>query len=351
MQTDSDSDRRSSGRIVALLLLVAAVALGIYILWRVDTAPRTDDAYAYADTINVAPEVSGRIVDLAVKDNQAVKAGDVLFRIDPRPFEQTLAKAQATLVALDSEIELTQRSVNAQKLAAASAATGADKARAGAEQAADTLNRMEPLLGKGYVAAEQVDQARTAKRVAQVQLNTALLDAQRAAAAVSGVDALVAKREVVKAEIALAKLNLEYATVRAPFDGLVIDLKTSTGQFAAVGRPIFTLANTSRWYVIANFRETELAHIVPGHAAEVYMMSAPAKHFTGVVESIGYGVYPDDGGGDTAGLPRVPRSINWVRVAQRFPVRILVEKPDPAVFRIGASAVAIMTGDARNFAR
>lgn len=344
--SEKTENRGRAGKAIALLLIVMALGLGIYVIWRVDTAPRTDDAYAYADTISVTPEVSGRIVELAVRDNQTVKRGDVLFRIDPRPFEATLAKAQATLTALDREIELTQRSVNAQKLGAAAATASVDRSRAAAEQAADTLRRMEPLLGSEYVSAEQVDQARTAKRSTQAQLSAAILEAQRATAGISGVDALVAKREVARAEIALAELNLEFATVRAPFDGIVINLKTSAGQFAAAGHPVFTLANTTRWYVVANFRETELEHIKPGQPTQVYVLGQSEKRFWGAVESVGAGVFPDDGGAETGGLPHVPRSINWVRVAQRFPVRILVEKADPAVFRIGASAVAIVTTDA-----
>ncbi|WP_167471067.1 multidrug transporter subunit MdtN [Cupriavidus lacunae] len=336
-------DRSRHGRAIAILLAVAAIGLAVFVVWRLDAAPRTDDAYAYADTINVAPEVSGRIVELAVKDNQAIRRGDVLYRIDPRPFEMQLAKARATLTALDREIELTQRSVNAQKLGAAAAAANIERARAAAEQAKDTLARTEPLLGTEYVSAEQVDQARTARRSAQAQLNAAVLDAERATAGISGVDALVARREVVKAEIALAELNLEYAIVRAPFDGIVVNLRTSVGQFAAAGHPVFTLVNTTRWYVVANFRETDLAHIKPGQRTQVYVLGQADKRFRGVVDSVGYGVFPDDGGADAGGLPHVPRSINWVRVAQRFPVRILVEKPDPAVFRIGASAVAIVT--------
>ncbi|MEX3811240.1 multidrug transporter subunit MdtN [Paraburkholderia sp. BR13439] len=343
---EDTANRVRHGRALAILLTLAAITLAVVVVWRLDTAPRTDDAYAYADTINVAPEVSGRIVELDVKDNQAVKRGDVLFRLDPRPFEAQLEKARATLTALDREIELTQRSVDAQKLGAASATASVERARAAAEQAKDTLARMEPLLGSEYVAAEQVDQARTAWRSAQAQLNAAVLDAQRATAGISGVDALVAKRDVVRAEIALAELNLEYATVRAPFDGIVVNLKTSAGQFAGAGHPVFTLANTTRWYVVANFRESDLANIRPGEKTQVYVLGEADKRFRGVVESVGYGVFPDDGGADAGGLPHVPRSINWVRVAQRFPVRILVEKPDPAVFRIGASAVAILLPNA-----
>jgi hypothetical protein len=104
---------RGWGRASAILLVAAAIGLGTFLIWRVDSAPRTDVASAYADTISVTPEVSGRIIDLVAKDNQPVRKGDVLFRIDPRPFEDTLSKAQATLAALDLEIQLTQRTVNA----------------------------------------------------------------------------------------------------------------------------------------------------------------------------------------------------------------------------------------------
>jgi multidrug efflux system membrane fusion protein len=330
-------------RIAALLLVALALGLAVYVIWRLDTAPRTDDAYIYADTVSIAPEVSGRIIALPLKNDQLVKQGDILFQIDPRPFEATLAKAEARLLTLNAQIELTQRSVNAQKLAADAAHSSVDKARAAAEQATDTLDRMAPLLTPGYVSAEQLDQARTARRSAQAQLQGAVLQAQQATAAVSGVDALLAQRAVVNAEIALAKLNLEFSTVRAPFNGRVLGLTTTAGQFAAAGRPVFTLADTRRWYVVANFRETELADMAPGRRVQLYLLTAPSRHFSGVVESVGHGVFADDGGSQDAGLPHVARSINWVRVAQRFPVRILVENADNDLFRVGASAVAIVS--------
>jgi len=326
---------------IVLALMLAAIGLAIYVIHSIDQSPRTDDAYVYADTINVAPEVNGRIVEMPVVDNQRVKKGQLLFRIDPQPFEETLAKAEASLKALDSEIKLTQRSVEAQKFAAAAARANVEHAQAASEQAGDSLARLEPLLSKGFVSAERIDQARTAKRGAQSQLSAALLDARRAEAAVSGVDALVAKREVAKAEIALARLNLSYTEVRAPGDGIVLNLKTAVGQFVGAGHPVFTLASSDHWYVVANFRETDLASIKAGRHAQVTLLGDAHKHYSGTVESIGYGVFPDDGGTEVAGLPRVPRSINWVRVAQRFPVRILVENPD-AAFRIGASAVAVL---------
>ncbi|WP_433637563.1 multidrug transporter subunit MdtN [Kluyvera georgiana] len=337
---ESSLKKAPRNKLPALLLALLALVVLIFVIWRVDSKPATDDAYVSADTIDVVPEVSGRIVELAVVDNQQVKQGDLLFRIDPRPYEASLAKAEASLAALDKQIMLTQRSVDAQKFAASSVEATVAKARAAAKQAGDTLKRTEPLLAQGFVSAEDVDRARTAKRASEADLNAVLLQAQQAASAVSGVDALVAQRVAVEADIALTKLHLEMATVRAPFDGRVVSLKTSIGQFASAMKPIFTLIDTRRWYVIANFRETELKNIHPGTPATLRLMSDSGKTFSGKVDSIGFGVLPDDGGIVLGGLPRVSRSINWVRVAQRFPVKIMVDKPDAGLFRIGASAVA-----------
>ncbi|WP_322032629.1 multidrug transporter subunit MdtN [Paraburkholderia sp. J76] len=331
------------GRYLALLLVVATLLVMAFVIRRVDREPRTDDAYAYADTIDVVPEVSGRIVDLAVRDNQAVKQGDLLFQIDPRPYEEALLRANASLVALDRQIALTQRTVTAQQYNARSAHAAVERARAAAAQAIDTLHRTEPLLPQGYVSAQDVDLARTAQRAAQADLAAAEWQAQQAEAAVSGVDALVAQRAVVQADIAIAQLNLAFATVRAPFDGRVVSLHTSTGQFASALKPVFTLIDTRRWYVVANFRETELKDIRVGTPAAAFLLSDSGRRFRGTVDSISYGVLPDESGlALPGGLPRIERTLNWVHVAQRFPVKIRIDNPDSDLFRIGTSAVAVL---------
>ncbi|MEB4676520.1 multidrug transporter subunit MdtN [Enterobacteriaceae bacterium G50] len=337
---ESTPKKPTNKKAPALILVLVAIVVMVYVIWRLDSAPSTNDAYVYADTVDVVPEVSGRIVEMAVHDNQLVKQGDVLMRIDPRTYEANLAKAKASLEALDKQIMLMQRSVDAQKHGADSVEAAVAKARAAAAQATKTLKRTEPLLAQGFVSAEDVDRARTAQRAAEADLNAILEQAKQAASAVSGVDALQAQRDVVQADIALTELHLEMATVRAPFDGRVVALKTTVGQFASAMKPVFTLIDTNHWYVIANFRETELKNIHSGTPATLRLMSDSGKTFTGKVDSIGYGVMPDDGGMVLGGLPRVSRSINWVRVAQRFPVKIVVENPDEEMFRIGASAVA-----------
>ncbi|BFG79186.1 multidrug efflux transporter periplasmic adaptor subunit MdtN [Paraburkholderia terrae] len=327
----------------AIILVVLTLLLVVFVIRQLERAPRTDDAYVYADTIDVVPEVNGRIVELPVHDNQAVKQGDLLFRIDPRPYQDALTRGKASLVALDRQIELTQRTVNAQQYNAESVRAAVERARAAAAQASDTLHRMEPLLSHGYVSAEDVDRARTAQRATQAELSAAQLQAQQAAAAVSGVDALVAQRAVVTAEISLAELNLEYATVRAPFDGRIVSLKTATGQFATALKPVFTLIDTRHWYVVANFRETELKGIRTGTPATVYLMSDTDQRFRGTVDSISYGIASDEAGlALPGGLPRIQRTLNWVHVSQRFPVKIRVDDPNPELFRVGTSAVAVL---------
>lgn len=248
-------------------------------------------------------------------------------------------RATASLTQLEQQIILAQRDVNAQQFNAQAMAKHVDAARATAEQDMNTLRRLEALRPQNYVSKEALDQARATQRASAAQLQSAQLQAQQANAAISSVAALIAQREVIKADISTAQFNLEHTIVKAPFDGRVTSLKTTAGQYASVGQAIFTLIDTTTWYIVANFRESELENIRNSANVDVYLMSNTRKHFEGVVDSIGYGVYPDDGGSTQDGLPNVSRSINWVRVAQRFPVRIRVIDPDSSMFRMGASAV------------
>jgi multidrug efflux system membrane fusion protein len=217
----------------------------------------------------------------------------VLFEIDPEDYRLTLEKAKADLAALDHQIA----------------------------QAHSTLKRLEPLLPNGFTTADTVDKARTAETT------------------------LRAQREGALAAINLEELHLSYCKVVAPFSGRVINLNISAGAHVTAGVPVFSLLDTSKWYVIANFREAEIRHMALGSEAIVYLSSAPNERFRGKVQGIGWAVKPE-GEIDLppSGVPYVKRELNWVRVAQRFPVRIEVENPDQDLFRMGASAVAIIKG-------
>ena len=280
-------------KIVSLIVVVSAVVITLYVWGIIERHPRTDDATARANVVGIAPRVSGQTLKLNVQDNQAVKEGDVLFEIDPEDYRLILEKAKAELATLDQQLA----------------------------QAQDTLRRLEPLLPHGFTTADTVDKARTA------------------------VTTLQAQRQGAIASINLEELHLSYCKVIAPFSGRVINLNISAGAHVTAGVPVFSLLDTRKWYVIANFREAEVRHMAPGSEAIVFLSSAPNQRFRGKVEGIGWAVKPE-GEIDlpASGVPYVKRELNWVRVAQRFPVRIEVENPDQNLFRMGASAVAIIEG-------
>jgi multidrug efflux system membrane fusion protein len=307
--------------------------------------PRTDDAAARANVVGIVPRVHGPIVKLAVQDNQLVKKGDLLFEIDPEDYEQALDRAKSALAALDQQIEVARAQDEQLKFAIKGAEAGVERATAQLKQTEDTLHRLEPLLPKKFATPEQVDQARTAVSVAaqgvaeqQQKLNTAR-------AQLSELQTTLAQRPGATAAVKQAELDLGYCKVTAPFDGRVVNLNISGGAYASIGVPVFSLLDTTKWYVVANFRERELRDMAPGTRATVYLVSAPHQRFRGTVQGIGWAVQLEGENNSLPfGVPDVKRELNWVRVAQRFPVRIEVENPDPNLFRMGASAVAIIDG-------
>jgi multidrug efflux system membrane fusion protein len=332
------------GRLIAVAAIAAALGLGSVTLDRHKRRPRTHDAFLYADRAGLAPDVSGRIVALNVKDNQRVAEGDPLLVIDPEPFELHLRQARAQVAALEAQIALTTRQVAAQSSGADAAATQIERARFQLSLAHDTVGRLVPLLGKGYVTAQQVDEARTSEKTAEAALTAAIQQAQQARQAVGDTESLTAQLAGARAAVALAERDLRNATVRAPFDGLVVGLDIASGAYAVAGHPLFTLIRADEWYAIGNFRETELPAIARGDSATVWLMSDNSRPISGHVESIGWGVRPVDAGGPA--LPAVGRTLSWVVVAQRFPVRIRLDAPPEAAMRIGATVSVQVRHDA-----
>ena len=333
--------RRAIGRAVPALIVVLGVGLLVVALRRLDVRPRTSDAIVTANTIQVAPEVSGRIATLNVKDDAVVCKGDVLFTIDQERFVLALAQARAQVHALEAQIDLNDRLVSSQVSAVSVARAHADAVRARLKQANDTLVRMEPLLPDGYVTKEQVDLARTAKATAESELTGALSATVQSRRAVGDSKSLMAQLESARAMVGLAERDLRNTVVRAPFDGRIVGVTTSVGQIVSPVRALFTLIDTSQWYVVADFRETELASIRPGERVTANAMTAPKVHLEGTVESIGSAVAELENL-SIAGVPPVQRDLNWIRIAQRFPVRIALEHPPEELMRIGASAVVVV---------
>jgi membrane fusion protein, multidrug efflux system len=333
--------RKALGILVSLIALVGVVVSVFLATRRIDQRPRTDDAYLQADLVHMAPDVSGRIVELDVSDNQAVRKGDVLFRIDPEPYRMRVDQARAAVQGLEAKLALTADEVAAQTSKADAAARGIGSADAQRALASSTLARIEPLLGRGYVTAQQVDQARTAQTTAQIALQQARLQADEARQAIINTKPIEADLEGARATLALAERDLNKTVVHAPCDGRITALDIAAGEFAATGLPLFTIIDTEHWYAIGNFRETDLAGIESGQRATVYVLTQPSRPVRGKVDSLGWGV-ASDVSATVGGLPHVERTLNWVRIAARFPVRILLDAPPDDLMRYGATAVIVI---------
>jgi len=333
--------RKVLGVLVSLIALVGVLVTGVLASRRIDQRPRTDDAYLQADLVHLAPDVSGRIVELNVRDNQAVRKGDVLLRIDPEPYRMRVDQARAAVQGLEAKLGLTADQVASQTSKADAAARGIGSAEAQRSLASSTLARMEPLLGRGFVTAQQVDQARAAQRTAQIALQQAQLQADEARQAIINTKPTEAELEGARATLALAERDLNKTVVRAPCDGRITALDIAAGEFAATGHPLFTIIDTEHWYAIGNFRETDLAGMEPGQRATVYVMAQPSRPVPGKIDSLGWGV-ASDVSATFGGLPHVERTLNWVRIAARFPVRILLDAPPDDLMRYGATAVIVI---------
>jgi multidrug efflux system membrane fusion protein len=402
LETNSRPQRVLSRRI-SVAIAVAAALLGLLALYRANHYPRTDDAEVFANFIGIAPQVDGPIVRLNVRDNQFVRKGDLLFEIDERPYQYALERALSEQAALEGQITDEQRRIAAlvsavsvsqagihssqsdvNRWAAAvdqaradvsNAEQGVNRAKAEWTYASNNLHRLEPLLTRQFVTVDQVDRARTSEtaeaealkqaesqlRLSQAGLQSALAQYERSQSvvdeskayheqaqhAVTTLDPLTNQRGAKASSVETARYNLGNCQVYAPFDALVTNLNLSEGAYAHAGQQVFTLIDARTWWAIGNFREGELQHIVPGMRADVYVLSKPSLRFTGVVDSVGFGVTPDPDvfGRLEPGLPDAQRTLNWVHLASRYPVRVRVQNPSPELFRVGESAVVTIRGD------
>ncbi|MEY2396534.1 MAG: rane fusion protein multidrug efflux system, partial [Acidobacteriaceae bacterium] len=372
-QEPENLSRKRVGRAIRIGVVIAAAVTLLLVVLDTNRHPRTDDASVRANFIEIAPEVSGRLAQLPVKDNAYVKQGELLFVIDPRDYEYALRQALSDQENLEQRIIDTKRKIAAQNSAveAASAAVhnsttairtagsgvdlakatvlrsqaSADAAEAQLKYATNELHRIEPLLQKQYVTVDQVDQANTAVRTArgsydaavaalseaQAQETQAALRQQEADDAASEsraklgqsihvidtLDILESQRPGLAARVDRARLDLERCRVVAPFDAYVTNMNISEGAYARPGTPMFTLIDTRKWWVVANYREAKVRRIHIGSPVDVYLMGHPERKFSGLVESIGYGVFPEDGS-VVAGLPNIERTLNWVHLSSRF---------------------------------
>jgi multidrug efflux system membrane fusion protein len=398
----SKKSRQMLSRLLSAGIVIAAAVLGLIVLHSTNYYPRTDDAEIFANFIGIAPQVEGRITRLNMRDNQFVNQGELLFEIDDRPYQYALERALSEQAALEGQItdegrriaalvsgvsvsqaniqgsqaDLTRwaAAVDQARADVANAEQGVNRAKAEWAYANNNLHRLEPLLEKQFVTVDQVDRARTSEvaqgealkqagsqlQLSEAGLQSALAQYERSKAvleqskaqheqsihAVTTLEPLVNQRGARASAVKSARYNLDNCRVYAPFDARVTNLTISEGAYAHVGQQVFTLIDARVWWAIGNFREGNLQKIMPGMRADVYVLSKPDVRFSGVVDSIGFGVTPDaDVFGTLApGLPNAQRTLNWIHLASRYPVRVRVKEPPPDLFRVGESAVVIIRG-------
>ena len=276
---------------VALLGLAIWAAVSLY--HRYLQNPWTRDGQVRANVVGIAPRVSGPIIRVGVRDNQSVHQGDVLFEIDPADFQAQVDMAAGQVRT--AEANLTQQTQN--------------------------LQRQTGLYRTRVNALQDLQNAQDSFESTRAQLASA------------------------KANLELAKLNLSYTKVVAPVEGYVTNMNTSPGTYVTAGNQLMALVDTSSFWIAGYFKETQLPHIQVGQKARITLMGQGGQPFQAVVRSVGWGIFVADGAGSTstALLPAVDQTIDWVRLPQRFPVRLQVVGPTPMPLRIGQTvSVAII---------
>jgi membrane fusion protein, multidrug efflux system len=329
--------RNPAGAVIAIVFVFLAAGLWIWTLRGAKAS--TDDASIDVEVVHIAPLVGGRIIELPIHENELVHTGDLLFRIDPVPYQINVAAAEANLGVARAAVGSKRRFVSTQHSDAEIATQQITRARDNLALSERTQDRLAPLAAKGYVPQQQFDQAKVAAQDAATSLTQAEKHQQAAEGAIDTDDAVVASVRAAASALANARRALSDTEVRAPHDGRIVGLHISTGEVVAPSQSLFTLINTEEWFASANFRETDLNRIGVGECVTVYSMIDRRQPIKGIVDSIGFGILDSDKIDIPRAAPYVEPSLNWVRVAHRFPVRIRLENPPEHLVRLGASAI------------
>lgn len=351
---------------VLMTSLVVLVALGGIVLkyWDYVINPWTRNGQVRANIIQVAPRVSGPIVQLPIIDNQFVKAGDLLFEIDPRTYQANLDQAGANLDETRDHLKDLEQQVKAAEAALDQSASGIEQAEsavksAGAElvRARADFARASELVVEGSISKRNFDQTKATFDVAKaddqkaraqlIQAKAARIQAQaelaRAQAELGATGDENAQLRAAVAALETARLNLEFTRVKASVDGYVTNLNLRLGSQAVANQPALALIDVNSYWVHGFFRETLVGRIRRGDEAIVTLMSYPDNPIRGRVESIGWGIAQDDGSTGQDLLPNISPSFEWIRLAQRVPVRIHLESvPDDVELRVGTTGSVLV---------
>ena len=305
-------------RYVRILLIVGAIGCSLFYWHERFEHLMTDDAYIQADVIRVAAQVNGPLKKIEIADNQKVRQGQELLEIDPEPFQIAVDKARADHLHALQDME--------------SLRDGVENARPTLALAEADAQRAEKLFRTKVISTQELQDSTTKRDQAKASFLRAQHTLQLQGSDNAGVLA-------AKAALDNAQLNLSYTRVMAEKAGMVTNLNLPPGNYIKVGEPLFTMVTDDSWRAIAYFKETVLHKIRPGQKAKIELVAYPDHVFHGVVQGVGWGITQQDVVLSDS-LPTVAPTVNWVRLPQRFPVRVDIIDPDPAFpLRMGQTVV------------
>ena len=276
-----------------LLVLAVALAAGWWLWNFFMQAPWTRDGKVRAEQVSITPQVSGSITELNIKDNQLVKAGDILFRIDETPYKIAVLNAQAQLARAQTDLSKANNEANRRR-----------------------------HLSKNYISAEDLDTANINVKAMQASVNAA------------------------EAALEQAQWQLSQTQVKAPVDGWITNLSTRTGNYASAGQPLFALVDSHSFYVVGYFEETKLRHIREGATAQIVLYSGNIT-LQGHVSSIGRAIYDQSVETDSGLVADIKPNVPWVRLAQRVPVRIQFDSIPEDVTLVSGTTCTVSIGGAK----
>lgn len=315
--------------ILAAILFAASVALE-------RRTPLTSQAVVQSYIVLMAAEVGGRVTEIGVIDNAQIKAGQLLFRIDPLSYRLAVNNAEAQLEAAGLAIGANIASVDAAQATLVSARAQRDNER---EQA----RRVSLLIEGGAIARAQLDASTAALGSAEAAVSKAQADLQRARQQLGSEGNDNPQLKQALAALEKARLDLIRTEVVAPSDGVVTNLQLAVGQVVSPGQPALTVIDASTVWVSANLKENSLEHVGVNDPAELVFDLLPGRVFKGRVDSVGWGVAQE--GSSQYALPSVRNPSGWVRDPQRFPVRLIVDEPHPTGPRYGSQVTVVIYAD------
>jgi len=352
--------------------LVTAAIVAVAVIMVLDkyrdyvTNPWTRNGQVRANVIQITPRVSAPIVKLPIRDNQFVKAGDLLFEIDPRTFQAALDQARAQLDETGDNVGALEKQVEAARAGVGASRANVEQARSAIAQLIAVIEknkaeyeRQQELLPKRATSQKALERAKANYEVALQKRFSAEAGLNQARAALAESQAALAEAQAklgklgasnaqlrgAVAAVRQAELNLEFTRVRAPVDGYVTNLNLRLGSQAVANQPALALVDVNSYWIDGFFRENDIADIRSGDRAVVTLMTYPDVPIEGRVDSIGWGIAQQDGSTGADLLPNVSPTFQWIRLAQRVPVRILLTNvPKHIKLRVGTTcSVLVMT--------